>query len=282
MNLRNLRMNFAVSRKPRRLVSGFLIIVAVVFILTPVYLMVKISLSPPAEILRQHPSLAMEGVTFKHWQAVLSSGQIWPALTKSLMVAVMSVAFSLLLAIPGAYALSRLPYKISTGLLLFIFLSRMIPEIEIALPISISFIRLGLLDTVLGLTLAHTLRILPIVTWILISSFKTIPRDLEDAAFVDGCSKIRALLQIVLPLALPGVVVAAIFGFLGSWDEFTYAVYLAIANKTLPLVVYYYINRASFFLASAYATIITIPVVIVTYSLQKYLKAEYLAGAIKG
>lgn len=244
--------------------------------------MVKISLSPPAEILRAHPSLGMEGITFKHWQAVLSSGQIWTPLLKSIAVALLSVIFSLLLAIPGAYALARLPFKISSAFLLFIFLARMIPEIEIALPISISFIKIGLLDTNLGLTFAHTLRILPIVTWILVSSFKTIPKDLEDAAFVDGCSKIRSLLTIVIPLALPGIAVAAIFGFLGSWDEFTYAVYLAITKKTLPLVVYYYINRSSFFLASAYATIITVPVIIVTYSLQKYLKAEYLAGAVKG
>ena len=266
----------------RKFVFLILLAFAVVFILTPVYLMVKISLSPPAEILKEHPSLGMEGVTLKHWKEVLFSGRILAPLRKSLTVAGLSVVFSLLLGIPGAYALSRLPFKLSGAILLFIFLSRMIPEIEIALPISISFIRLGLLDTDLGLTFAHTLRILPIVTWILVSSFKTIPRDLEDAAFVDGCSKLRSLLTIVLPLSLPGIAVAAIFGFLGSWDEFTYAIYLAIANRTLPLVVYYYINRASFFLASSYATLITIPVIIVTYSLQKYLKAEYLAGAVKG
>jgi len=265
----------------RRFVFLILLVFAVIFILAPVYLMVKISLSPPAEILREHPSLGMEGITFKHWSTILSAGQIWAPLRKSLTVAVMSVVLSLLLGIPGAYALSRLPFKLSSAILLFIFLSRMIPEIEIALPISITFIRIGLLDTDLGLTLAHALRILPIVTWILVSSFKTIPRDLEDAAFVDGCGKVRSLLTIMVPLALPGIAVAAIFGFLGSWDEFTYAVYLAIAKKTLPLVVYYYINRASFFLASAYATVITIPVIIVTYSLQKYLKAEYLAGAVK-
>ena len=260
----------------------FLIIIAVLFVLTPVYLMVKISLSPPAEILQEHPSLGISQVTLKHWQAIGVSGQIWQPLSKSLLVAISSVMLSLLLAIPGAYALSRLPYKISSAILLLIFLSRMIPEVAIALPISITFIRWGLLDTVLGLTMAHSLRILPIVTWILVSSFRTIPKDLEDAAFVDGCSKLRSLLTIVLPIALPGVAVAAIFGFLGSWDEFTYAVYLSLTQKTLPLIVYYYINRASFFLAAAYATIITIPVVIVTYALQKYLKSEYLAGAIKG
>jgi len=266
----------------KKLFLVIFIIAAALFILTPVYLMVKIAFSVPSELLQQHPSLGMESLTLEHFQSVLASGLIWAPLLKSLIVGVLSVIFSLALAIPGAYALSRLPYKLSSAILLIIFLSRMIPEVEIALPISISFIRLGLLDTDIGLALAHTLRILPIVTWILVSSFKSIPRELEDAAFVDGCSKIRCLMKIVVPLALPGIAVAAIFGFLGSWEEFTYAVYLCLTNKTLPLEVYYYINRASFFLASAYATIITIPVIIVTYSLQKYLKAEYLAGAVKG
>ncbi|MEA3493100.1 MAG: carbohydrate ABC transporter permease [Candidatus Margulisiibacteriota bacterium] len=259
-----------------------LLVVAVLFILTPVYLMVKISFSPPSDLLKEHPVLGIHGVTLDHWKTILSAGQIWAPLVKSLAVALMSVIFTLLIAVPGAYALARLPYKLTSAVLLFIFLSRMVPEIEIALPISISFIKIGLLDTNFGLMLAHSLRILPIVTWILVSSFKTIPKELEDAAFVDGCSKIRSLLSIIIPLALPGIAVAAIFGFLGSWDEFTYAVYLAITKKTLPLMVYYYINRASFFLASSYATIITIPVIIVTYALQKYLKAEYLAGAVKG
>jgi len=266
----------------KRLIIIILLLIAVIFVLTPVYLMVKISLSPPAEILTQHPSLGMGKITLKHWQSVLSSGLIWPPLLKSITVALLSVILSLLLAIPAAYALSRLPFKLSSAILLLIFLSRMVPEVEIALPISISFIRLGLLDTNLGLVFAHVLRILPIVTWILVSSFKAIPKDLEDAAFVDGCSKIRSLFKIILPLSLPGIAVAAIFGFLGSWDDFTYAIYLCLTNKTLPLEVYYYINRASFFLSAAYATIITVPVIIVTYSLQKYLKAEYLAGAVKG
>ncbi|NQT29824.1 MAG: carbohydrate ABC transporter permease [Candidatus Saganbacteria bacterium] len=266
----------------KKIIFVLLMIFAVIFVLTPIYLMVKISLSPPAEILTAHPSLGMHAITLKHWKAVIASGELLPPLSKSVIVALMSVILSLLLAIPGAYVLSRLPYRISSALLLFIFLVRMIPQIEIALPISVSFIRLGLLDTDLGLALAHTLNVLPIVTWVLVSSFKAVPADLEDQAAIDGCGKIRTLVKIVLPLSLPGIVVAAIFGFLGSWDEFIYAIYLCLANKTLPLEVYYYINRASFFIASAYATIITIPVIIVTYVMQKYLKSEYLAGAVKG
>ena len=158
----------------------------------------------------------------------------------------------------------------------------MFPEVAIALAISVKFIRWNLLDTVIGLTLAHLIKVLPITTWILVGVFRTIPQDLEDASLIDGCSRIGGLIRIVLPLSLPGIAVAAIFGWLGSWDEFTYAVYLCYSKRTLPLMVYYYINRANWFLSATYATAITIPVIIITYALQKYLKKGYLSGAIKG
>ena len=112
--------------------------------------------------------------------------------------------------------------------------------------------------------------------------FSAIPRVVDEAAFVDGATKIRSLFHVVLPLAKPGIGVALIFSFLGSWDEFIYATYLCLTNKTLPLMVYYYVSRGGWFLSSTYATVITIPVVIVTYSLQRYIKSGYLRGAIKG
>lgn len=262
----------------KRIFIYLLVSLVIIFMLTPIYLMVRISLSPPQEILKAHPGLIPQKISFEHWEEVLRSGNIIPPLRKSLLVAIFCVALSLLLCIPAAYSLSRFPLFITTPLLLFIFLSRMIPEIELALPISIQFIRFGLLDTELGLTLAHTLRVLPIVVWILVSGFKAIPRELEEAAQVDGCSKFQGLRRIILPLALPAIGVAAIFGFLNSWDEFTYALYLCFFNKTLPLTVYYYVERASFFSSATYALIVTVPVIIATYALQRYLRSEYLTG----
>ena len=250
--------------------------------LMPVYLMIKISLSNPQDILVQHPNFFSIHFFFKHWADVFASGNIWPPLRKSMTVATLTALFSLLLAVPGAYGLSRLRGSVAYAVLIGIFFTRMFPEVGVALPISIGFIKSGLFDTDMGLVFAHLVRVLPISAWILVGTFKTIPQDLEEAAFVDGATKIRTLIHVVLPLAKPGIGVALIFSFLGSWDEFIYASYLCLTKKTLPLMVYYYVNRGGWFLSSTYATIITIPVVIVTYSLQKYIKSGYLKGAIKG
>jgi len=250
--------------------------------LVPVYLMVKISVSYPQDVLVQHPDFFSPRFSPGHWIDLFSSGNIWPPLRKSMTVATLTALFSLLLAVPGAYGISRFPGAFAHTLLIGIFFTRMFPEVGVALPISVSFIKTGFFDTDTGLILAHLVRVLPIAAWILVGTFKTIPRELEEAAFIDGATKIRSLLHVSLPLAKPGIGVALIFSFLGSWDEFIYATYLCLTEKTLPLMVYYYANRGGWFLSSTYATIITIPVVIVTYSLQRYLRSGYLSGAVKG
>ncbi len=250
--------------------------------LIPVYLMVKISLSDPQDILVQQPNFFSPRLTARHWTEVFASGNIWPPLRKSMTVAFMTALFSLLLSIPAAYGLSRFHRNTAHVFLIGIFLTRMFPEVGVALPISISFIKRGLFDTDMGLILAHMVRVLPIAAWVLVGTFKAIPQDLEEAAFVDGATKVKSLIHVVLPLAKPGIGVALIFSFLGSWDEFIFATYLCLADKTLPLMVYYYVSRGGWFLSSTYATIVTIPVVIVTYSLQRYIRSGYLRGAIKG
>jgi len=250
--------------------------------LVPVYLMIKISVSNPQDILIQHPNFFSSRFTSRHWAELFASGNIWPPFRKSMTVATLTALFSLLLSVPGAYGLSRFGGNAAHIFLIGIFFTRMFPEVGVALPISVGFIKQGLFDTDMGLILAHLVRVLPISAWILVGTFKTIPQDLEEAAFVDGATKIRSLIHVVLPLAKPGIGVALIFSFLGSWDEFIYATYLCLTDKTLPLMVYYYATRGGWFLSSTYATVITVPVVIVTYSLQKYIRSGYLRGAIKG
>lgn len=250
--------------------------------LGPVYLMVKISLSPPVEVLTPHPTFGLPTVTWTHWQALLTSGTLWPPLGKSLAVALWTMLAAASLSAPAAYVLARLPRTWKYSLVLLLFASRMVPEVGIALPIAVQFLRWGLVDTELGLVLAHLIKTLPLVTWILIGTFETIPVALEEAAEVDGCHRLAVLWWVVLPLAAPGLAVAALFAWLESWNEFTYALYLSLTENTLPLQTYYYVTRGSWFEAATYATLLMLPVIVVTASLQRYLRAGYLAGAVKG
>ncbi len=264
--------------------AGIIILFLVVlYACFPVYIMVKISISEPGEILTKNPPFLIHRATLEHWKDILFGGKLWLPLRKSLTVSTMTTILALALTIPGAYAVSRLPVQnLKYWIIISIFLTRMFPEVVIALPIAERFIRWGLFDTSPGLVLAHLIKVIPISAWILVNTYEVIPPELERSAAMDGANRWRALVHIVIPLASPGIAVAAIYSWLTSWEEFTFALFLNLKNKTMPLQVYYYIHRGDWFLTATYATLIALPVVIVTYALQRYLRPEYLAGAVKG
>ncbi|MGA1869524.1 MAG: carbohydrate ABC transporter permease [bacterium] len=217
----------------------------------------------------------------KHWKSIYNSDLLAPSLNKSLKVATFTMIIAIFIAAPAAYVISRMKRKWKYLCIISLFLSRMFPEVGIALPVSIRFLSWNLIDTSLGLILAHLIKTLPYVAWILIGTFEAIPRSLEEASFVDGAGKIKTLWAIIVPLSLPGVSVAALLVWLESWNEFTYALYLTISENTLPLQTYYYLNRGSIFHSAAYATIITIPVIFLTFIVQRYIKAGMHTGGVK-
>jgi trehalose transport system permease protein len=158
----------------------------------------------------------------------------------------------------------------------------MFPEVIIATPIAMRFFGWGLNDTDLGLILAHLIRTLPLAAWILIGTFQVIPIDLEESSAVDGAGKITTLMRVVMPLALPGIAVAAMFAWLDSWNDLLYAIYLFLTERTLPLMVYYYANRGNVTDVATFSVMMTIPVIIITLFLQRWIKSGYMSGAVKG
>ena len=115
-----------------------------------------------------------------------------------------------------------------------------------------------------------------------LGTFETIPREVEEASFVDGNGKVGTLLRVVMPLAAPGIAVGALFAWLKSWNDLVYAIYLFLGERTLPLMTFYYSNRGSVFDTATFAVLLTIPVMIVTLFLQRYVEAGTLSGAVKG
>ncbi len=267
----------------KNLTLFFIAFTFILLLLFPLYIMIKISISNPSEIFSQNPTYLIKEFTLNHFRDVLQSGPtFFMPLYKSILTAFSASLLALFIALPAAYAIARFNYKTRYFLLLAIFVTRMIPEISIALSVSTTFMRMGLFDTTLGLVLAHVIRILPVTCFILVGVFSGFPRELEEQAYIDGCSRLGAIVKIIIPLSLGGISVAGIFSFLLSWDEFIYASYLTLANPTMPLKMYYYISRGDIFSSATYAVFITVPVLILTLVLQKYLRAGYLSGAIKG
>lgn len=252
------------------------------FMFVPVYILFRVSFSVPNEVLTQHPIFFITNFNLEHWSKVFKSGNLWPPLRKSFTVATLTMFGALFVAVPASYAISRIDRRLKYIIVMSLFFTRMFPNVGIAMPIAVTFMKWNLLDRSLGLVLAHLIEQLPFITWILISTFEVIPFDLEEASMIDGAGRIRTLTSVVLPVAAPGIAVAAMLTWLNSWNEFAYARFLSLSNRTLPLEIFYYVERGGFFQQAAYATILTIPVFILTFFLQKYIRGDYLKGAVKG
>jgi len=257
-------------------------IIISLILLLPLYVLFKVSVSTLAEATAPRPSYLIENITWDNWEKMLTWDRVGPYLQHSLIVACSTAALAVILAAPAAYVISRLPRGTRYLVVLSILFTRMFPEVIIATPIATTFFSWGLNDTNIGLTMAHLIRTLPLAAWILVGSFQGIPTDLEEASAVDGASKMKTLIRVVLPLGAPGIAVAAIFAWLDSWNDLLYAIYIFLTERTLPLQIYYYSNRGNVTDVATYSMIMTIPVVIITLFFQRWIRSGYLSGAVKG
>jgi trehalose transport system permease protein len=248
----------------------------------PRLVLIKVSISAPEDVMTARPPFLIYHATLQHWRNILSSDALVSSARHSLIVATGTAALGILIAAPAAYVISRMPRGIRYGVILALLFTQMFPDVGIAMPVAITFLRIGLNDTDLGLILAHLILTLPFIAWIMVGTFETIPRELEEASFVDGNGKIGTLARIVLPLAAPGIAVAALFAWLKSWNDLIYAIYLFLGERTLPLMTFYFSNRGSVFDTATFAVLLTIPVMLVTLVLQRYVESGTLSGAIKG
>ena len=164
---------------------------------------------------------------------------------------------------------------------MLLFVVNMMPAIVIAIPISVYFIKIGLYDNIFGIALAQELVVLPISVFIMLGGFRALPQDLENQAMVDGASIIHSFKDVIFPLIKIPLLISFLLAWMTSWDEFTYAVIISPIDPTFPVSLYDYVSRGEPFIASTFALLVTIPVIVIVVVLQKYLKGEYLSGGMK-
>jgi multiple sugar transport system permease protein len=218
-------------------------------------------------------------VTALHTQGVTRS------FINSVQTAVMSTALALVLSIPAAYAVTRFRTRIGQVFILIALVMRMVPAIVVGTPLIGIFQSLGIYDTSPALAIAQTTISLPLCIWLLASFFEAVPDDLDEAARVDGCSRLGALIRVVLPVTKGGIAVAALFAFLASWNDFIFALLLtSVRAVTTPVMIE---NMQSQFglqwgSMTALATLYSIPVILLTIGLQRQIVAGLTLGAVKG
>lgn len=262
---------------------GMVLIVGA-FVLPYAHLLLT-SFKPPTEVLAIPPTFIPSRFELTNYANALSDPGITRSFVNSLLVAVGGTALTLVLAIPAAYAAAFYGTRLGKAFLMIALIVRMLPPVALAIPIFQAFRQLRLIDTQLGLMLAQTVISLPLVIWLLAAFFESIPQALEEAALIDGCNRLTAMLRVTLPVAGGGIAVAAIFAFLSSWNEFLFALMLTSVNAvTVPLTIANFKSQFGLDWGSmtAMAVMYSLPVIAVTLALQRRIVAGMTFGAVKG
>jgi multiple sugar transport system permease protein len=203
----------------------------------------------------------------------------------SLIVATSAMVITLCVGSLAAFAFSRFQFAGKKGFLLVFLLSQMLPGASVIIPLFQLLNTMGLYDTHLGLILVHSAVLLPFVIWLLYGFFQGIPREIEDAALIDGCSRLTALRRIILPLALPGIGATALFAFLGSWNEFFFALILTSSDmtKTIPVGIGLFVGEYNgiWNQMAASAVLFSLPPLFLYALMRKTFVKGLSAGAVK-
>jgi len=269
-----------------RLIWFIGIVLMIFVVLAPVFVMFKYSVSDrssvvtggnPIPLWPYHP-------TIEQFRGLATMDTFIGAAFTSMKVALLSVIISLMIGTPAAYALVRYRFPGIMVLATLLISVRLFPDIVSIVPVVETFIRFRLINSVIGVAMAHSLLSIPYVIFIAMGVFETIPKDLDEQAQILGASKLYSFTRIVLPVALPGLAAAAIYVFLLSWDEFIFAYFLlAFGNlSTLPVLLQKILSwTPQHNLLAAISVMLSIPVIIFTFIVQKYMQTGATAGAVK-
>jgi multiple sugar transport system permease protein len=261
----------------------------VFFALFPFYYMVITSLKNDAELynLKAVPFLIQTGIITDHYQFLFFKTEFWTWMKNSFIISVSATAISLAISILAGYSLARLRFAGVGAFGTAVFITYLVPPTLLFLPLSQVVVWLGISDTIWALIVTYPTFLVPFSTWLLMGYFRTIPREVEECALVDGASRMQTLRKIVLPMAIPGIVCVTLFGFTLTWNEFTYALTFVsqTANKTAVVGVTADLIRGDIYYwgsLMAGAVVASVPIVVIYVLFLDYYVSGLTAGAVKG
>jgi ABC-type glycerol-3-phosphate transport system permease component len=273
------------SRGPVRPLQALVVAGIILAIAFPLYWTVLSSLVPERQ-LAEPARLVPPVLTADHYRDLFTERDFWTPIKSSLGVAGTTTLLCVTLGSLCAYALARLQFTGRTAILAFILAISMFPQITIISPLYACLRALGLIDTYPGLVLPYLTFAMPLTVWLLVGFFQALPRELEEAAMVDGAGRVTTFVRIVLPLALPGLVTTAIITFIYCWNEFLFALSFTVspARRTVPVAValfrgQYQVPWGQILAATVVATA---PVALLVLAFQRRIVRGLTAGAVKG
>ena len=272
-------------RRNRRALGLIVDVLIAAFALGPILWGLSTSLKPPQAILAYPPEFLPAQPTLEHYALLFRTG-IHRYVLNSVIVSALSVVLALGLGSLAAYALARLSFRGRATLMFATVALMSIPLPSVLVPTFMLLATIDLTNSLAGLALLYTAYQLPIVVWMLYGYFRSLPIELEHAAMIDGCSRLRTLRKIVLPLSGPGLVAAGLFVLTFAWNDFVVAVVMVSAEeaKTLPVAIYGYLGfyGRDWGPLTAAAMLSIVPVIAVFIAFQRYFLSGMTGGGVKG
>jgi ABC-type glycerol-3-phosphate transport system permease component len=269
-------------RSRAALVALGLLVLATAF---PLYWAVISSFTPESRLFEQ-PSLIPAVLTLEHYRALFTQRDFWVPIRNSLIVAGATTAFCVSVGGLCAYALARLRFRGKAPILGLILAVSVFPQISVVSPLYLLLRSLHLINTYPGLILPYLTFAMPLTVWLLVGFFRQLPAELEEAAMVDGASRLRALRDVILPLALPGLATTAILTFVYSWNEFLFALSFTLGpeRQTVPVAIALFRGQyqVPWGQILAAAVVATAPVAVLVLAFQRRIVQGLTAGAVKG
>jgi len=267
------------TRHRGQLGDGFTIVLLLV-VLFPFGWLVQMSFRPNADIFGYD---LLFSPTFDHYRA-LWTGAFPASFVNSIITSVASTVLALVIGVPASYALSRGNFRSARGIALWILATRMAPPIAFTIPFFLAYRFLGLSDTLIGLIIVYLTFNLALVIWMMQPYFDSVPRELEEAAWIDGCGVWEAFWRVTLPLSAPGLAATAVICFILSWNDFFYALVLTRTNaSTAPVAIVNFIQYTGWEWGriAAAGTMVMLPVVLFSMLVRNYLVRGLAAGGVK-
>ncbi len=260
------------------------------YIVFPFYWAFRSSITPDGELFVTPVHYWPAVPTLAHYEQVFGDGQFVRALGNSTLVAVTSTLLSLFIGTVGAYALGRFRFRGRLPVMYLILSMTMFPSIAILGSLFDLVRRFGLYNNLISLIITYLVFTLPFTVWVLTSFFQSLPRKLEEAAYVDGCTPLQTLYKVMLPLVAPGMVTTGLLAFIAAWNEFLFAVSFLQTpeNRTVPLAIFLFATSSGggyeipWGAIMAGTIVVTIPLIVLTLIFQNRIISGLTAGAVKG
>ncbi|NKJ03202.1 carbohydrate ABC transporter permease [Rhizobium sp. SG741] len=279
------------QRRLRKVAYLIGLFIAMLIICLPGLWIIISSLRPTVEIMAKPPVWIPRELSLEAYRSMFSGvGQggipVWDYFRNSLIISITSTAIALIIGMSGGYAFARFRFRGKSTVFLGLMLTRSVPGVALSLPLFMVYARLGIIDTHFGLILTYVALNVPFTIWLIDGFFRQVPKDLAEAAQIDGCTRWQAFWQVEFPLAGPGIASAGIFAFLTCWNEYALASQLtrSVDSKTLPVGLLDYTSEFTMDWRGmcALAVVMIIPALALTFIIQKHLVSGLTFGAVKG